>query len=140
MSVYVDGKLFQDSKRNNGKCFRMGALQNNFRSRVDQVGFEPPLGTQAPPVLGAQAGKTELRTRSAQVVSALLTEIQEFVGDNTAYGVAPVIVRTGVAASVPIESGERVERTRLQLLAEDIKALRFRLTDLQGGLPDAAVS
>ena len=118
----------------------MGAFQNNFRSRVHQVGFKPSLGTQAPPVVGIQAGKTEFRSRSAQVITPLLTEFQELVGDDTAYGVASVIVRSGVATSVPVESGERIKRTRLQLLAEDIEAFRLGLTDLQGGLPDAATT
>ena len=91
-SVHVDGELFQDPERDDRQCFRMGALQYDPRGPVNQVGLQPSLGTQAPTVVGIQAGKTELRPRSAQVVTALPAELQKLVGDNTANRVSPVVV------------------------------------------------
>ena len=91
-SVHVDGELFQDPERDDRQCFRMGALQYDPRSPVHQVGLQPSLGTQAPTVVGVQAGKTELRPRSAQIVTTLLAELQKLVGDNTANCVSPVVV------------------------------------------------
>src|ERR1700675_179258 len=68
--------------------------------------FAPSRRTQAPAVAGLQSGKTEIGYRRAQVVAARKGEFQELPGHQRANRMHAVIVASGIAATVAIETGQ----------------------------------
>src|SRR5699024_3282546 len=74
----------------------------------------------APPVARDEPREAELRHRGREVVPDAALMIEELLGDDRAQRVAAPILRSGAAAAVSEESGERIGSARLQRTAEHI--------------------
>ena len=69
----------------------------------------------------------ELRHRCRQVVAGTPAEFEKFIRHDRADGMQALVMRTGMAASVAEEPGQRIVRTALQRAAKDV-LLPFRAT------------
>ena len=69
---------------------------------------------------GPEPGEAELGPGRAEVVADPALVVEELGGDDRADGVAAPVLRSGAAASVPVEAGDGVGATRLQLAPEHV--------------------
>src|ERR1039458_4557174 len=84
------------------------------------MGPKPVRRGHAPPVPRDQPGKAVLRQRGAQVVADTALMLQELRGHHGADRVAALVLRTRIAAPVPVKPRDWVVATRLQLTTEHI--------------------
>jgi len=82
--------------------------------------FLPACGAKAPEITGLQTRKTELGLGGGQVVATGTGELEELLTDDDTDSVDTDVTRTGVAAAVPEETGERIHAARLEFSTEDI--------------------
>jgi hypothetical protein len=61
----------------------VGGVENHLWRLAGEQGLLPAGGTEAPTIAGLQAGKSELRARRRQVVTAGLGEGEEVGGGDT---------------------------------------------------------
>ena len=90
--------------------------------RCDAIVMCPqPVGRRhAPAVSGHKARKAILGYRGGQIIADAALVLEEFSGHHCAYGVAAQVFRSAGAASVSVETGERVGATWLKFAAEHI--------------------
>lgn len=102
------------------QCVDMGGFENHPRCATGLQCLGPTLYTKAPPIAGTQPGEVELGTRGGKIVPDRSAECQKAFRHHRAYQMHPVVVRTGVATTVPVESGERSGGAGGQVPAEYI--------------------
>src|SRR5680860_151536 len=79
----------------------------------------------APTVARHESGEAVPRLGCREVVADAALMFEELARDDSADGVAPQILRAGVAATVAKEPGDRVGATRLQFLTQDIALCHY---------------
>jgi len=84
------------------------------------VSAKPVPRGDTPPVAGHQAGESVLRHRCGQVVADRALMLEEVRGHDGADDVQADVLRTGRAAAVSVEAGDRVGATRFQLATEHV--------------------
>jgi hypothetical protein len=95
-------------------------FQQHGRRHADAPRLLPPGRAHAPAVARLEAGEADLRDRRHEVVAAGLAEGQEVRRDLHADHVQPVVLRSGVAAAVAEEAGERRDRAGQQRAAQHV--------------------
>jgi hypothetical protein len=116
----VDGMLGERSQGNDRQSSLMCRSQDNVGGDAIAVGSQPVRRRHAPPVARHEAWKLVLRHRSAQIVADATLVIKEFGGDYRADSVTAQVLRSGTAAPVPVEAGDRVSATGLKLTAKHV--------------------
>ncbi len=116
----VDGVGLEDLQRDDLERALVGRGQHHRRGGALPVRLQPVGRGHAPPVPRHQPGEPELGHRRGQVVADPALVLEELGGHHRADGVAAQVLGAGRAASVPVESGERIGSTRLKLAAEHI--------------------
>lgn len=87
-------------------------------SRVERL--LPTRRAEAPAVAGYESGKAVRGHRCAQVVALGAGELEEFGGHHDANTVHSGIVAAALAATVAVETRERVEAAQFELATENV--------------------
>lgn len=98
----------------------MGGLEYHGWSGALGESLLPAGRTQAPTVAGHEARETVLEPRCREVVSHAGRKTQEVVRHLGTDDVPAQILRTGVAACISIEAGQRLDRTWHELRSENV--------------------
>ena len=132
---YIDRMLFKRGQRHDIQSPLVGGRQHHVGGSPVVVGPQPVDCCHAPSVPGYQPGEPVPEHRGAQIVADPLLVLEEFRGHHRSDGVAPPILRTGMAAAVSKESGDRVIAARLQRATQhvEISHLRSICHDLRSG-------
>lgn len=93
----------------------MGGLKRNGWGLSGLVRFEPSSRAEAPSLTWLEPGKTELRSRSGQVIALGFREIQKLLRELGADRVHSGVARTGLAGAVSKKTGDRVATALLEL-------------------------
>jgi hypothetical protein len=101
------------------RAFVRGRKYDGRRAAV-HVGSEPVGRSDAPAVTRVQSRETMHRHRGTQIVADPSLVLEELGGDDSADRVAALILGSGAAASIPEETGHRIQAARLEIPAEDI--------------------
>ena len=86
----------------------VGGFQPDLRGAAFVVGLEKPCGTEAPLVSGLQSWKAESRVWSAEIISDIFRERQEFSRHQGADRVAATILGTRVAMTISKKTGHGI--------------------------------
>ena len=103
----------------------VGGFEDDGASCSGLLDLEPAGGTDAPAVAGFEAGKAELRHRSAEIVAEGFRGFEEGSVDDAADGVDAEVVGASLAAAGAVEAGHRLAATNVEGLAEDVLAAGF---------------
>ena len=99
----------QQLKRYDSQGMVVRGLQNHRRRHARFTGLEPTAGAQTPAIARLEAGKTPLRTRRHEIVTACARKFKKRLGDASAHGMAAQIVWPCLAAPGSHEPGEWVK-------------------------------
>src|ERR1700722_2604144 len=116
----VDGVAPEHVQRDDLQSALVGAGQHHGSRGAVAVRAQPVRRGHAPPVPRYQAGEAALGHRRGQVIADAALMREELRGHHRADRVAAQVLRSGGAAPVPVEPGERIGPTRLQFPAEHI--------------------
>ena len=116
----VDGVLTEHVQRDDLQRALVGGGQHHRSRGALAVRAQPVRRGHAPPVPRHQAGEAELRHRRGQVIADAALMREELRGHHRADRVAAQVLGSGGAAPVPVEPGERIGSTWLELRAEHI--------------------
>jgi LacI family transcriptional regulator len=116
----VDRIGLEDLQRNDLERALVGRGQHHRRAGAVLVRLQPVGRGHAPPVPRHQPGEPELGHRGGQIVADPALVLEEFGRHHRADGVAAQVLGAGRAASVPVETGERIGSTRLEFAAQHI--------------------
>ena len=112
--------LFQFVERREFQHAHMGGIEHDERSEPSVPSLDPALSTDTPLIAGDQALETELGIRSTEVVPGRCTELQKLVGHAGADHMHANVITSGVAATIAVEAGNGIIRTREQFGAENV--------------------
>lgn len=98
-----------------------GGFEVHLGSASVIEGFLPAEDAEAPGVAGFQAGKGKLRSWSAEVVPAVLAELQKLGGELGADAVESLITGSGPATTIAKESGHGIKRAGGEFPAQNIE-------------------
>jgi hypothetical protein len=115
-----DGVLEEGFEGNDLKCGLVGGFEDDRAGSSGLDYLQPAGGADAPLVAGVEAGEPVLWHGGGEVVAQASRDGEELFGDDAANSMNAEVVRTGVAAAVTIEAGERVEAAGFQGLAEHV--------------------
>ena len=112
----------QHVKRNDVKGAFVSRLQIHRATHAGVHRQQPCPSANAPGIARLQSGKIESGRGRDEVVTHVLSKLEEIVGQDATDGVGPTVAVVGVAASIPVPAGERVLRTGLKFGAQYIHA------------------
>ena len=107
----VDCVFLEGVERNDLERSLMGRCKDDVSCGAVLVGLQPVGCGHTPPITRREPRKSILRHRRSQVVTDLPLVLEELGGDDRADRVATEVLGTGVAASIPKETGHRVGTT-----------------------------
>src|ERR1700733_2482306 len=136
----VDRVLLERGQGNDLKCALVGGREHDRRRETVLVGAQPVRRRDAPSVARHETREAVLRHRRAQVVADAPLVLEELTRHHRADGVAAPVLRSGVAAAVPVEAGERVSSTWLKLAAEHIPVSHPRSINSSGPRPQPSAA
>src|SRR5579859_4294901 len=110
--------LLDRGQRDDLQAAFVGGGEHHRRGDAVAVGEQPVGRRHAPPVARHQPGKAERRDRGAQVVADAALVFEELGGDHRTDRVAPQVLRPGVAAAVPVETGHRIHAAGFEFTAQ----------------------
>ena len=116
----VDGVLTEHVQRDDLQRALVGGGQHHRSRGAVAVRAQPVRRGHAPPVPRHQAGEAELGHRRGQVIADAALMREELRGHHRADRVAAQVLGSGGAAPVPVEPGERIGSTWLELPAEHV--------------------
>lgn len=103
------GMPTQQLKRHDSQGMVMCGLQNHRRRHARFTRLEPATGAQTPAIARLEAGKSPLRTRRHEIVTAYAGKLKKRLSYASAHGVAAQIIGARLAAPGSHEPGERVK-------------------------------
>jgi len=98
-------------------------LEDDRAGRAGLERFRPACRAHAPLVTWLQTGKAELRVRRDEIVAATDGELEELLRHLAAHDVQAGVVTPVLAAPRPVVAGERIERTRNELVTQHVALL-----------------
>src|ERR1700748_491653 len=120
-----DRVLNQKLERDDFESVFVSCFEDDGAGGASLLHLKPASGTDAPAVAWFQAGKAELRHRSAEVIAERLGGFKKGSVDDAADGVDTEIVRSGFAAAGAVKAGHRLAAADVKGLAEDVLAAVF---------------
>src|ERR1022692_41829 len=117
----------------------MGRGQHHGGGGAVAVRLQPVGRGHAPPVPRDQAREPELGHGRAQIVTDTALMLEEFGGHYRADRVAAEVFRAAGAASIPVETSQRISPTWLKLAAEHISVTHRSSIRSAAGDPQARV-
>jgi hypothetical protein len=116
----VDGVFPERSKGHDVKSPFMGRRQHYVRGGAVAMSAQPVHRGNAPAVPWYKPREPELRPRRAEIVADAALMLEELSGHHRADRVAALILGPGAATPIPIEPGDGIGATRLQLITQHI--------------------
>jgi hypothetical protein len=120
VSRQIDRRALEIGERAVTQRAFMGRAQHHARRLAGLECFLPARRAQAPAVAGLEAGKAIFRHRGREIVAARFGEFEKLRRRDDTDGVTADVVDPGVAAAVPVETGQRRQRAGLDRLAEHV--------------------
>jgi hypothetical protein len=116
----VDGVLLEGVERDDFERQPMRGCKDDVGRGTGLMRRQPVGCSHTPAITGHEPRKSILRHRRDQVVADAQLVLEELGGDNGADRVAPKVLRTGVAASITKESGNRVGAADRERSPQDV--------------------
>jgi hypothetical protein len=117
----VDRVLLESSERDDVERSLMGGCEDDEGCCTVLVCPQPVGCGHAPSVAGREPGEAILRHRRDQIVTDRSLVLEKLGGDHRADRVAAEVLRTGVAASITKETGDRVGAAGGERSSEDVE-------------------
>ena len=122
---------------NDGESLVMGRVEVDGGRNTHLPSLFPTRSAKAPFVAGFKSRKPKLGSRGDQVISAVITILQELSRDGHAHCVHALVHWAGIAATITEKAGERIVTTILQLTAKNVTRFGLCFThagDIASGL------
>ena len=116
----IGPEFFEDAAGDVFECGLVGRLQDDGCAMAGIEGLLPARGANAPAVARCEPGETVFGHRGAEVVSGGGGVGEKVRGHQGADAVTAGILRSGIAVTSAVETGERVDAAGLQRSAQDI--------------------
>ena len=82
------------------------------------VGAQPVGCRHTPPVARRKAREVKVRHRSGEIISDAALVVQKLLGDDRAHRVTAPVLGPGMARTVSIEAGHRIDSARLEIATQ----------------------
>ena len=98
----------------------MGRGKHDLRRAPGFKRLFPTGDAQTPTIAVLEAAKSELRNRSGEIVAHRLAKSEEIAGQHYADEVETVVIGTGVAATVAIETRHGIGATEFEVVSKNV--------------------
>jgi hypothetical protein len=120
-----DSVLDQQLEGNDLEGVLVGGFEDDGACGASLLDLKPAGGADTPAISRFEAGKSELRHGSAEVVAEGFRGFEEGLVYDAADGVNSVIVGAGLAAAGAVEAGHGLTAADVEGLTEDVLATIF---------------